>query len=60
MADVFDALTSKRPYKEAWPVDKARDVIRSEAGKHFDPEVVAAFERALPGVLEIYEVHKHV
>jgi response regulator RpfG family c-di-GMP phosphodiesterase/HAMP domain-containing protein len=60
VADVFDALTSKRPYKEAWPVDKALDMIRSEADKHFDPEVVAAFEKALPGVLEIYEGHKHV
>ena len=60
VADVFDALTSKRPYKEAWPVARALDVIRGEVGQHFDPEVVAAFEAALPRVMEIYEKHKHV
>jgi response regulator RpfG family c-di-GMP phosphodiesterase len=60
VADVFDALTSKRPYKEAWPVARALEVIRSEAGRHFDPEVIAAFEQALPRILEIYEEHKHI
>ena len=45
VADVFDALTHARPYKEAWPAARALDVIRSESGTHFDPEVVAAFER---------------
>lgn len=43
IADVFDALTSKRPYKEAWPVDKALALIIEESGKHFDPELVALF-----------------
>ncbi|MDH5601735.1 MAG: HD domain-containing protein, partial [Gammaproteobacteria bacterium] len=42
LADVFDALTSRRPYKEAWPVDKALKLIADESGKHFDPVVVAA------------------
>lgn len=60
VADVFDALTSKRPYKEAWPVARALEVIRSEAGRHFDPEIVAAFEQALPRILDIYEKHKHI
>lgn len=60
VADVFDALTSKRPYKEAWPVDKAMEQLRQESGKHFDPEMVAAFERALPRVMDIYNKHKHV
>jgi HD-GYP domain-containing protein (c-di-GMP phosphodiesterase class II)/CHASE3 domain sensor protein len=41
--DVFDALTHSRPYKEAWPVDRALEEIRSHAGTHFDPEVVEAF-----------------
>ncbi|WP_459867762.1 HD domain-containing phosphohydrolase, partial [Endothiovibrio diazotrophicus] len=59
-ADVFDALTSKRPYKEAWPVEKALELMNEEAGLHFDPEVIAAFNRALPRVMEIYERHKHV
>ena len=43
IADVFDALTSKRPYKEAWSADKAFDLIASEAGKHFDPALAACF-----------------
>ncbi len=59
-ADVFDALTSKRPYKEAWPVEKALETMKSDAGKHFDPEVLAALERALPQILEIYARLKHV
>ncbi len=42
LADVFDALTSVRPYKEAWSIDQAFDYIRDEAGKHFDPELVEA------------------
>lgn len=60
VADVFDALTSRRPYKEAWPVDKALATLRQDAGKHFDPEMVAALERNLPRVMEIYERLKHV
>ena len=60
LADVFDALTSRRPYKEAWPVDRALEVIRAESGRHFDPAVVVALERALPQVLAFYERHKHV
>jgi putative two-component system response regulator len=45
LADVYDALTSKRPYKMPFPHDKARDMIVAQAGKHFDPEVVQAFVR---------------
>jgi HD-GYP domain-containing protein (c-di-GMP phosphodiesterase class II)/HAMP domain-containing protein len=60
VADVFDALTSKRPYKEAWPVDQALDTLRRDADRHFDPAVVAAFERALPKIMAIYERHRHV
>lgn len=41
VADVLDALTSKRPYKEAWSMDKAFEYIESESGKHFDPNLVA-------------------
>lgn len=43
LADVFDALTHERPYKEAWPVEKAHQEIRHQSGRHFDPEVVEAF-----------------
>lgn len=53
VADVFDALTTKRPYKEAWSVEKAVELIAEGAGKAFDPKVVAAFREALPEVLAI-------
>jgi putative two-component system response regulator len=43
IADVFDALTSKRPYKEPFPVENALFIIRNESGSHFDPDVVDAF-----------------
>jgi PAS domain S-box-containing protein len=45
LADVYDALTSKRPYKMPFPPEKARDMILAQSGKHFDPEVVQAFVR---------------
>lgn len=45
VADVFDALCTKRPYKDAWSIDEARDEIAAQAGRHFDPACVAAFER---------------
>jgi putative two-component system response regulator len=53
VADVFDALTSTRPYKQAWPIEKAVNLIESEAGEHFDPEVVAAFLAVLPEIKTI-------
>jgi len=43
LADVFDALTHRRPYKEAWATETAAEEIRRSAGTHFDPDVVAAF-----------------
>ncbi|MHC4607281.1 MAG: HD domain-containing phosphohydrolase, partial [Planctomycetota bacterium] len=43
LADVYDALTSKRPYKAPYPHDRARDMIVEQKGKHFDPSVVEAF-----------------
>jgi putative two-component system response regulator len=53
IADVFDALTSERPYKKAWPVDEARDFIRDQAGLAFDPTLVALFLDLLPKIVEI-------
>jgi len=41
--DVFDALISKRPYKEAWPIEKAITIIRENSGSHFDPKLVDIF-----------------
>lgn len=55
LADVFDALTSLRPYKSAWPLDKALTLIRSESGRHFDPELVTAFLDCLPQIEQIRE-----
>lgn len=51
VADVFDALSSERPYKPAWPLDKVKAYMRESAGSQFDPRVVAALEK----VLEIRE-----
>lgn len=55
LADVFDALTSKRPYKQAWTVDAALTHIREQAGKHFDPALVSLLEQQLPDILVIKE-----
>lgn len=52
IADVFDALTMKRPYKEAWPVDRALATLHEGAGHHFDPSLIKAFENCLPRILE--------
>jgi putative two-component system response regulator len=51
VADVFDALTSKRPYKEAFPLEKSMEIIEKDKGKHFDPEVVDAFFAATDEIL---------
>lgn len=53
LADVFDALTSRRCYKPAFTVEKALEIIREGQGKHFDPQCVDAFLSALGEVLEI-------
>jgi putative two-component system response regulator len=43
ITDVFDALTSNRVYKTAWPMEKALDFIKEQKGRHFDPDVADAF-----------------
>lgn len=55
VADVFDALTSERPYKAAWSLEKAQDFLREGSGQHFDPACVEAFLSVWPEVLEIRE-----
>lgn len=55
VADVFDALTTRRPYKPAWEVGEAIRFIEDGAGRHFDPAVVNAFTRALPRILEVMQ-----
>ncbi len=47
IVDVWDALSSDRPYRKAWPEEKVIDYIRSEAGTHFDPEMVEVFMKVL-------------
>lgn len=53
LADVFDALTSKRPYKEPWTIEDTTSYILKESNKQFDPELVKAFQIALPKIIEI-------
>ncbi|EXJ16718.1 HD domain-containing phosphohydrolase [Imhoffiella purpurea] len=53
VADVFDALTMKRPYKDAWPIEKAVDTLRTSSGTHFEPRLVGHFLEILPRILGI-------
>ena len=53
VADVFDALTSERPYKKAWSIDETMNFIQSESGKHFEPRLVELLEEKLLKILEI-------
>lgn len=55
MADVFDALTSERPYKKAWTVEAALDYQKEQKGRHFDPTLVDLFQTILPEILQIKE-----
>lgn len=55
IADVFDALTSDRPYKKAWPLERAMDEIERGAGSHFDPELVPLFKENLAAMISIRE-----
>lgn len=48
MADVYDALASRRPYKEPWPVEKIVDLFKQESGKHFDPRLVTLMLKLVP------------
>ncbi|MFC2052235.1 HD domain-containing phosphohydrolase [Chloroflexota bacterium] len=58
IADVFDALTSKRPYKEAFLLESAFNIIKQGRGSHFDPQVVDAFFAAEDEILSIKERYK--
>lgn len=53
VADVFDALVSKRPYKKAWPPEEARKEIISQSGRQFDPVIVKAFEDNYDKFIEV-------
>jgi HD-GYP domain-containing protein (c-di-GMP phosphodiesterase class II) len=58
VGDVFDALTSARPYKEAWSFERAADHIASDSGMAFDPLVVDGFLRCMPALEEIGERYR--
>lgn len=57
VADVFDALSSPRPYKRAWSMEEARAFIEQHSGSHFCPECVQAFLRAWTDVVAIHDIH---
>jgi putative two-component system response regulator len=60
IADVFDALTTERPYKQPFSIEKSFAIIKEERGEHFDPEVVDAFFRIEDKILEIKEKYSDV
>ncbi len=53
VADVFDALSSKRPYKDPFPLDVSFEIVKDDRGTHFDPEVVDAFLEIEDEVIDI-------
>ncbi|GGA07892.1 transcriptional regulator [Paenibacillus marchantiophytorum] len=58
LADVFDALCSDRVYKKAWELDRVLDLLKTERGKHFDPDIVDIFLTNLDQFLVIKEQYK--
>jgi putative two-component system response regulator len=60
VADVFDALTSVRPYKKAWLLDDATNLLIQEKGQHFDPEIVDLFLDNKPEILHIKDQYADV
>ena len=57
IADVFDALSHKRVYKNAWSLDDAFDEIKNNSGLQFDPELVDAFMSSKEQILAIFNAH---
>jgi response regulator RpfG family c-di-GMP phosphodiesterase len=58
LADVFDALTSKRSYKEAWSFEQAYDYFIKQKSKHFDPFLVEAFFKEIQLVRDIFDTNQ--
>jgi putative two-component system response regulator len=59
LADAYDAIRSKRPYKEALPHVEAVRIIKSDSGKHFDPDIVEAFLKCEQEFKEISDTYKY-
>jgi putative two-component system response regulator len=55
LADVFDALTNKRPYKDAWSIEKALQIIHDDVGKHFDPGLMPYFDASIDEFKQIQQ-----
>jgi putative two-component system response regulator len=55
LADVFDALTMNRPYKEAWPIDRALETMKAGSGTHFDPHLLNIFVSIFPRIIAVKE-----
>jgi putative two-component system response regulator len=53
VADVFDALTMKRAYRDAWPLDRVLATLKEGSGRHFDPAMLDAFFDIMPAILDI-------
>lgn len=53
ICDVFDALTSERPYKEAWPMNSAIEYLKAHSGTHFDPGLLEMFIEMIPDVVAL-------
>ncbi|WP_428355415.1 HD domain-containing phosphohydrolase [Methyloprofundus sp.] len=60
IADTFDALTTVRPYKHAWLVADAIDLLKQEAGSHFDPELMDKFLSIMPQIIEIKDQYAEI
>ncbi|MEN9896005.1 MAG: hypothetical protein RIR97_1857, partial [Pseudomonadota bacterium] len=58
IADNFDALTTERPYKAAWSVEKTIAHIKDRSGTQFDPACVDAFIKALPKIMDIMQADR--
>lgn len=58
ITDVFDALTSTRPYKKAWTTEQAIELLIAEKGQHFDPQLVDLFIDAMPQIQQIMTQHE--
>ena len=60
LADVFDALSSKRCYKDPWPLEKTLNEIHSQGGTQFDPHLVTLFDELLPVIIDIQRTYTDV
>jgi putative two-component system response regulator len=60
VADVFDALSSKRPYKPAFPQEKCFQILEEGRGQHFDPNVLDAFFRACDQIIDVQNLYSNV